>query len=286
MKKLLTVLASTLLLFVYCSDSTIKEKKPWPYKLTYLKGEVWINEKHATVESTVQETDTITTKANGYAIVTLSDFATISLKPNTKIYLNNLGAGKSEIFQESGKTFSKVKTGTGYAIKTPTMVAGVRGTSFEVATSAKTSTVSLLEGKVEATSTSTSEVVNIESGQKLKTRVGLKIDKAEMTQKELDSIKLVSVFTQITPNENIKDIDNLLNKIDIDDHPVIVSPQKKTMTLEQIKKTYGRIAKITTKSGQEFTGYFAQSGATMKIITPNGNVSVDTSQVAKVTPIP
>lgn len=283
MKKILTVLASTLFLFWSCTENTTKEKKVWPYKLTYLKGEVWINEKHATIDSTIQEADTVTTKKNSYVVIALGDFATVSLKPNTRIYLNSLSNGKSEIFQESGKTFSKVKKGTSYAIKTPTMVAGVRGTSFEVSTTAYTSSVSLLEGKVEAVSKE--DVVVIESGQKVVSKIGEKIKTAEMPQKEIEALKVVSYFSENSNNESPEEINKTIEKIENNDHPAVIAPVKKAMTLEQIKKTYGRIAKILLKNGQEYTGYFNQSGGKMTIVTVNGKVSVDVDRVSKVIPI-
>jgi len=286
MKKLLVILASTFLLFSACKEETNKEKKPWPYKVIYVKGDVWINDKHATLNSTIQESDTITTKNNSYAVISLSDFATVSLKPNTRIYLSLLANGRSEIFQEGGKTFSKVKTGTNYQIKTPTVVAGVRGTSFEVSTTAYATNIMLLEGKVEATSKVDTTV--IESGQKIMSTRGDKFKKAEMTEKELSAVKTVLSFTEeikTNPEPNADEVNKTIRKIDSDDHPPVVSVPKKTMTLDEIKKRYGRIAQIVTHNGQTYTGYFNQSGEYMTIITTSGTVKIKVSLVAKVIPI-
>lgn len=286
MKKLLLILASTFLLLSACSDEKIKEKKQWPHKIVYVKGDVWVNDKHATINSTLQESDTITTKSGSYAVISLSDFATISLKPNTRIYLSLLANGKSEIFQEGGKTFSKVKTGTNYSIKTPTVVAGVRGTSFEVSTTAYATSILLLDGKVEATSEVDTTV--IDSGQKIVSARGNKFKKSEMSEKEIKAVRVVSAFTEeMKTNTDINEdqVTKTLRQIDSDDHPPVVTSPKKNMTLNEIKKKYGRIAQIVTHNGQTYTGYFNQSGEYMTIITTSGTVKIKVSLVSKVIPI-
>ena len=284
MKKILTVLASSLLLLWACTENPVKEKKSWPYKFAYTKGEVYVNDKKVSLDMTLQESDTIITRNQSYATVVFGDSSTLTIKPNSKIYLNLLQPGKTEIFQESGKSFSKIRKGESYTIKTPTIVAGVRGTSFEISATESTTTIKLLEGKVEARSPK--ETVVIESGQKLSAVYGYKLKPVEMNQNEVEALKVVSSFQDSAEKGGDQEIVKTIDKIENNDHPPIVRPAKKIMTLEQIKKTYGRIAKITTKTGQEFTGYFSQKGNTMQIITPNGTVFVDVSRVAKVVPLP
>lgn len=290
MKKFLTVLASSLLLLWACTENPVKEKKVWPYKFTYLKGDVVVNDKPVTIDVTLQESDTVVTKRGAYATISFGDASTLTLKPNSKVYLNLIASDKTEIFQESGKTFSQVQKGKQYTIKTPTVVAGVRGTSFELSSSEQSTTIHLLDGKVEATTVNqkVEQKVVIESGQKLAAVRGKPMKPVEMTDKELTSLKVVSAFVSAPKNSvsAVKEAEQVIEKIENNDHPPVVKPAKKAMTLEQIKKVYGRIAKITTKSGQEFTGYFSQKGNFMQIVTPNGTVVIDVNRVAKVVPIP
>jgi len=286
MKKILTVLASSLLLLWACTENPTKEKKQWPYKFAYVKGEVYVNDNPVSLDMTLRESDVIITRKNSYATVMFGDSATLTIKPVSKVYLTHVSAGNTEIFQEVGRTFSKVKKGESYAIKTPTVVAGVRGTSFEVASSEGSTTIQLLEGKVEAKSPKSTVV--IDSGQKVTAYYNTPLKPVEMTQKEVENLKVVSnLQSEMAKGDNTnQEVSKVIEKVENNDHPPLVRPAKKTMTLEQIKKTYGRIAKITTKSGQEFTGYFSQKGGTMQIITPNGTVFVDVGRVAKVVPLP
>jgi len=62
-------------------------------------------------------------------------------------------------------------------------------------------------------------------------------------------------------------------------------PEVKKLTLADIKAKYGRIAKIQTKNGKEYVGYFNQQGAEMTIQTVDGQVSIPVASVQKVTPM-
>lgn len=57
------------------------------------------------------------------------------------------------------------------------------------------------------------------------------------------------------------------------------------LTLNDIKAKYGRIARIETKSGDIYVGYFNQTGANMSIMTTRGAVVIRVADVQKVTPM-
>ncbi|HNA79911.1 MAG TPA: FecR domain-containing protein, partial [Turneriella sp.] len=124
-------------------------------KFTYVKGDVLVSGKPATLGQTVSKDATIEVKNNSMAVLQFSSAASITLKANSVLSIANLAkndAGKPviELSQSNGSSFSKIAKGqSDFSIKTPTAVAGVRGTSFELEVgNGKTTKIKLLEGKV------------------------------------------------------------------------------------------------------------------------------------------
>ena len=124
-------------------------------KFTYVKGDVLVSGKPATLGQTVSKDATIEVKNNSMAVLQFSSAASITLKANSGLSIANLSKNDSgkpviELSQNTGSSFSKIAKGQSeFSIKTPTAVAGVRGTSFElVVGNGKTTQIKLLEGKV------------------------------------------------------------------------------------------------------------------------------------------
>ena len=148
-------------------------------KFTYVKGDVLVSGKPATLGQTVSKDATIEVKNNSMAVLQFSSAASITLKANSVLSIANLSKNDSgkpviELSQNSGSSFSKIAKGQSeFSIKTPTAVAGVRGTSFElVVGNGKTTQIKLLEGKVqvakaEATKEELAQAPVVEAGQKV-----------------------------------------------------------------------------------------------------------------------
>lgn len=288
MKKTTMMILASFLFLISCGEPQ-NEKKNRRYVISYLKGEVLVNEKPATIQTTIMESDSVTTREASYAIIKLADHATITIKPKTKIYFSLLSdQGKTEIFQEDGSTFSKVKTGTEYRIKTATVVAGVRGTSFEVTSNKNSTSISLLEGKVEAKNDEQVEVIEI--GQKLVSIRLKKMEKSELTQKEINVLRVEQSIATSVKTDNSNEITNEIAIAETKQKEAVNEIASKNqastkMTLAEIKQKFGRIANVITKSGKTYQGYFNQSGDTMTIITINGKVIIKVTDVSKVIPI-
>ena len=108
-------------------------------RIEYVEGDVW-------VESAGQRTfadfgtglspgDLVITGENGVAVIRVSESSQIKLRENTTVAVDDVaGVGSVELRQ--GGLFARaqrVATGRAFEVRTPTVVAGVRGTDFFVA---------------------------------------------------------------------------------------------------------------------------------------------------------
>ncbi len=276
-------------------------------KFTYVKGDVLVSGKPATLGQTVSKDATIEVKNNSMAVLQFSSSASITLKANSVLSIANLSkneAGKPviELSQSSGASFSKIAKGQSeYSIKTPTAVAGVRGTSFELTVgNGKTTQIKLLEGKVaviKATEGQTTESIKEEMAQATVVEAGQKVDvdaktvskPAEITEGEKTSLQAMNTV-EIAPASGKVVVPESVEKYATGETTSAslteaAKPEVKKLTLADIKAKYGRIAKIQTKNGKEYVGYFNQQGAEMTIQTVDGQVRVPVANVQKVTPM-
>jgi hypothetical protein len=276
-------------------------------KFTYVKGDVLVSGKPATLGQTVSKDATIEVKNNSMAVLQFSSSASITLKANSVLSIANLSkneAGKPviELSQSSGALFSKIAKGQSeFSIKTPTAVAGVRGTSFELTVgNGKTTQIKLLEGKVaviKATEGQTAESIKEDLAQATVVEAGQKVDvdakavskPAEITESEktslqaMNTVEIAPVSGKVVVPESVeKYATGAATSASLTD---AAKPEVKKLTLADIKAKYGRIAKIQTKNGKEYVGYFNQQGAEMTIQTVDGQVRVPVANVQKVTPM-
>ncbi len=127
-------------------------------KLEIVSGQVKLTRVGSTKTDIINESvelyagDLLETLRESKAVLRYSDGTTMRIKPRTMVELQPLTI---KVFK--GKTWYKfTKRGTEFRIETPTLVAGIRGTEFEVAvTSRKKASVSVLEGAVAVSSKAT-----------------------------------------------------------------------------------------------------------------------------------
>ena len=314
---LVAMVAGIALLAVQC-------KKPEPQAksfhgvFTFTKGEVLKNGTLAKAGDKILGADKIEVKDKAMAVIQFAADAQLTLSAGTTITMDDLSKGadgkvKINVNQESGTSFSKVLAkGSDYKVSTPTLVAGVRGTSFSVTldrSNPKRVVIKLLEGKVQASSTApetAGQSVVVEAGQKLEATESqiaapATLSVAEKTSLEkLNQIAMVNVdkLEEITP----ADVSEAGQPVAV---PVIEIPsdtldsltsdkpsapatatqaEPKRMTLEDLKKTYGRLSKVVTKDGKEYIGSFQQKDSFIIMTTVNGTVKIPVNDVAKISP--
>ena len=277
-------------------------------KFTYVKGDVLVSGKPATLGQTVSKDATIEVKNNSMAVLQFSSAASITLKANSVLSIANLAkndAGKPviELSQSNGSSFSKIAKGqSDFSIKTPTAVAGVRGTSFELEVgNGKTTKIKLLEGKVavaKVEANDTPEEVKaelekatvVEAGQKVEVDNKAVSKPVEITEAEKTSLQAMNTV-EIAPVSGKVVVPESVEKYATGETTsaslteAAPKAEVKKLTLADIKAKYGRIAKIQTKNGKEYVGYFNQQGAEMTIQTVDGQVRVPVASVQKVTPM-
>lgn len=120
-------------------------------KLEIVSGQVKITRVGSTKTDVISEPcqlyagDLLETLLDSKAVLTYEDGTTMRIKERTLVEVQPLAI---KVFK--GKTWYKfTKRGSEFRIETPSLVAGIRGTEFEVAvTSRKKSSVSVVEGAV------------------------------------------------------------------------------------------------------------------------------------------
>lgn len=350
MKKSQIILAALFAATLFTVSCGEKEEKTTSIYgvITFMKGDVKVNQKAGQIGVKVVQSDTIAVKADSVAVIQFTTNAQITIESNTTIEIAKLlqnpdGKNNIAINQKSGSTFSKVIPGQAeYNISTPAVTAGVRGTSFRVAvdeTGQKTK-VQLLRGKVavkkkappeepapgapEAPVEETILLAGNEleaTSEKIKAPVALdektteklsKLDKVAMVPKgklkkieaakpeEIETIMegvpdIVPVETQkmLIPKmkpevkgpktEIKKEIkkEKILEKLP-KETPKELKKKATKVTIDDLRKKYGALSKVTTKSGKVYIGSFKQEGAKVEIITANGPVHLNPMDIQKV----
>jgi hypothetical protein len=126
-------------------------------KVTWLVGEATLKRAGASLPVRVRMDcklgDTLVLGAASRLELRYPDNTLLRLDENSRLVLANRSAGKPEPTLVVGKAWANVKKigqgGTGFGVRTPTAVAAVRGTVFQVEGGADSSRVNLYEGKVE-----------------------------------------------------------------------------------------------------------------------------------------
>jgi hypothetical protein len=300
MRKL--ILSTAMVAFVAANCGEKKEQASLDSaKFTYVKGDVLVSGKPAALGQTVSKDATIEVKNNSMAVLQFASAASITLKANSVLSIANLAKNEGgkpviELSQSTGSSFSKIAKGQSeFSIKTPTAVAGVRGTSFElVVGNGKTTQIKLLEGKVQvakasATKEEMAQAPVVEAGQKVEATEAGVAKPVEITEAEKSSLQAMNTV-EIAPASGKVVVPESVEKYATGaavsaSLTEAAKPEVKRLTLADIKAKYGRIARIETKNGKAYVGYFNQTGANMTIQTVDGQISIPVANVQKVTPM-
>ena len=309
MRKISIVFGVIAMVAIACGEK--KEKASLDSgKFTYLKGEVLVSGQPAALGQVVGKDANIEVKANSMAVLQFANAAAITLKSNSTLSIASLSKNDSgkpviELTQNTGSSFSKIAKGQSeFSIRTPTAVAGVRGTSFELNVGdGKKTQIKLLEGKVavsKAKPGDTAEEIKaapvtvVEAGQKIEADAKSVAKPVEITEAEKSSLQAMNTVEIVAPAAGKVVVPESVEKYATgqttsasmtDAGTEAAKPEVKKLTLADIKAKYGKIAKIQTKNGKEYVGYFNQQGDKMTIQTVDGQVSVPVANVQKVTPM-
>lgn len=157
--------------------------------ITYFEGEVFIHRNNTIIEAefgmSVFQKDVLVTKSNSLLIIQLNQRGELKLKEDTILVLDNMDKDTSLVLNQ-GSVFSRVNklVNKTFSIRTPSMVAGVRGTEFFVAYGRTIETepdvwLCVNEGSVDVSITKTGESVLVKEGEGINILSGNKLTKPE-----------------------------------------------------------------------------------------------------------
>lgn len=294
MKKIiLTTLATIAALSISCGT---KKEPPMCGKVKFLTGTVFFNSQPANLKSEACSETLVETKINSAVVIQFTDSAVITIKQNSKLHILKLKKADPHktyvnIVQREGSTFSNVQRNkSDYFIKTPTVVAGVRGTAFETSVTPNGNTeIKMLYGKVslrrpqEKISRTGNEFTYVIAGEKILVN-STRIETPEkITSEERDALFVMSQIDTQTRSISRTAVTNLVKNSE-----TIKIPKQKTyakaLTEEDIKRLYGRVSVIEMKNGYQHIGWFKQEGDKMLIYSTKGNFYVKVMDVFKITP--
>jgi len=298
------IIAAAATLTLYCGA---RQEAPLTGRVTFLSGDVTINDKAGTFGAAVKVGDTVATGAKSLAVVQFGESAVINLKEKTSLKIDALLAGKEgdtiTIHQKIGSTFNKIaKKGTNYSVHTQTSVAAVRGTNFLCTVTEKGSSIKLSTGHVRIIpvikgALEEAAAVVLDPGKKIETAETGASTPADLSERETRDMKAMDAIA-IIPNIEKEETVEAIKKQPEEARPVVVpveiinviqsdlgeeSQEKRApITLKNIQERYGSISVITTTDGATYTGAFAQEGDQMKIFTTGGTVKVPSAKISNV----
>lgn len=258
---------------------------------TFVKGTVTNNGQVAKLGDAVKEGDLLISQKKSTAVVQFSSGALVTLRSTSELKVSALSQDKNgkkivALSQKKGSTFSKIVSSENvdYSISAPTLTAGVRGTSFGLNVSKDGSTeIKLLKGKVavapdKAKAGSEAKELLLSSGNKIKVTGSRGISEPQKLTskdtKELSSMNKIELVPNVEKAPKAVSISAEVSEV--------ISAEVQEYTLKDLEKEYGKISKIVTKSGKIYVGNFAQKGGHMVVRTTDGQFSVPSNQVEKV----
>jgi len=249
-RKLKLLLLATALL-VSCKGETIKEHKT--AVVTFMKGTAMVTKASGKEAlhfgDVIDDGATIQTDAASVVDLSFTDHSILRIKPSTTVSLKTMGETKdgglvTELNINTGKIVNSVKKlqkDSSYKVVSPTMVAGVRGTAFEVEV-ADNATIFVAEGSVHVESKIASKeehVLSADNG------VTIKGDKDEIFHNQDKVKQILSEITEMEANST-KDVMAAMKAL------------PKVANEEELKKIYNKdIEILVMKDGRELRGVTA-----------------------------
>ncbi|TGK06878.1 iron dicitrate transport regulator FecR [Leptospira semungkisensis] len=222
----------------------------------------------------LSEGDRIVTGKGGSIDIGLTDSSVIRIKENSELVLKGLrqtDASQIRLSLVSGRILNlveKEKKNANYFVDTPTVVAAVRGTSFEVNTSPNESSVYVVDGSVEVT-----PLIND------KTQRVLKVGNLIIVTDE--KVEVIEALKKATPDYEEMRIN--LNGLDKE---VLETTQnlKTAKTEQELEELYDKsIEHIIMKDGRELRGVVvSQKKGKLIVQTLKGSYILDETSVEKI----
>jgi len=271
------------------------EKPVFNFKVQFVSGDVKVitssGKKKAAAGDMIAVSDTIVTGKKSLADLTYGTCGIIRISENSRVSISVIAGGNSAesmIEMDRGKIFltlGKLQN-TGFKVKTPTVVASVRGTSFVVsADQVKGARLSVMKGTVTVAPVSRGEAI---TGKELSVGAGQKMDYVSsktvdqvltgrgvisikpMTEAEIMEIKKTAVDIRVDEIKGLdEDIRSEVKKDVIEADPKTLIQQAK----EEADKQQGDIDNIRMKINEKYLPDKQQG------ISDNSNLQGDNNDI-------
>ncbi len=223
--------------------------------------------------------DTVETGEMSEAALQVGTRAVILVNSNSTLTIDTiLEKNKDEFFVEKGRAVTTVKKlgrDSEFLMRSNNAFAAVRGTTFSVNAKENVTEIAVDEGNVYVMNIEAEDEKSVEPG---KTAVISDIvemrDVNTLEKLHFDKLKYVPLMDDVgtVSVENLKKKNEIYRESTKKVNEKI--EQLSPMTLDQIRKKYGRIDVVTLYNGRTIRGAIISRGATLTMITPGGRVAV------------
>jgi hypothetical protein len=286
MKRLLSTIMGVSLVFIItgCKKSRIDYGV-----VTFLIGDVKVEEKGNApralkMKDIIKKGALVRTGKDSSAAVQLGDGIVVRVLSESELTFETiLEQGTTGLRLGKGTALSKIdklgKKGS-YTIKTGTVVASVRGTTFLTAHEPGKSRIAVKKGTVNIESSENKINKDIEAGKAAVVTASMKeieISRADaLTLKLVDNVELKEKPEDMPREDLEKRRDEIIEKEKklLKEIEVV-----KPLPIPEIRKKYGRVDVVTLYSGRVIRGAIISRGPVTKMITPDGPVSFPSSKI-------
>lgn len=263
-------------------------------------------DKNIKTGDSINEKDLVKTGPASFAVIQLGDEAVLRIQEKSEFSIESVATDAKVMKLNQGQLISKVQKlnkADSFRIKTPTTVAAVRGTEFNVIYGNGKTLVSVGSGKVavaaENSDLATAQVADAgstaESKESVKDKsLSIEIRKATknetLTVQKISSVPIIAdpdrknadeLNTLFQPVlENDKKLDQQMTPEQAQKQKAII--QKGAGTLDEIKDAFNRVDEITLYNKKVITGYVLSRGDNWVIVTPDGKVNVAEKDVKNI----
>ncbi len=258
-------------------------------------GEVTLTDQ-AGDKATIKQKDvlskggTLVTGVDSQCTVQVGDTALFKVLENSTLQVERLfDNGVNTLYLKKGKVLSKVRKlqkNNEYNIKTETSLAAVRGTTFSVSYHPGRNIVAVSRGKVEVMRFEDDTQEMAGQGEAIVVSDSVKLrDISEIEELELNKIEHVDFIrsTTVITGDKGKQLEKSLMKKDEEVNKKIeeLRENQPPKTLGEIRERYNRIDEITLYSGKVYRGVILSRGASFKILTTSGTVTVPKNTIKR-----
>lgn len=297
------VIISVLVLFL----SSCKETEQSLSIITFTNGNVMVNDIKASAGMILKVNDVIKTDKASCALIQINNRVMIVIQENTEINIcqleiaNHKADGIIEV--HFGEIFSKIIKGSnGYSVRTPTIVAAARGTSFSISYNniSGSSSVSLLEGRLSIVSVKEKSefagdanggAFDLNQGAKIDIGANLSVIKQYLNESETEILKKLDMIQPeniFSTGSSVRNVGQLTG--DGQARVTAISEAQKNRMLnilsyqrgQDTKQTYedklqemkirnnGQLDMLIIADGRKIEGVLEERGMVYKIRTPSG----------------